>query len=532
MGEQFHRSVERAFENAIYSSDLILTGRKLREFPPIDDETRRDLSDTINADLSRNLFIEFPSILSTFRSLERLNLYHNAMKTIPEEICQLQQLKHLDLSRNQLTNLPSIVCQLKNLEILHLNNNKIEKLPDEIGQFERLIELDLSQNEIEQIPNSIGSIKSLRTFEIRRNFLIELPEDFCLLKLIRFDCSSNRLKKLPLNLRHMNTLIELHIENNPLENPPTSICTLGLLHVMKFLHSQAMKEEKQRGFLTEFELNAKYRNSFSFQGKRSNSQLDKTFLSSDSGYLTTESNEKNLGDDDSVHSMSNEQSFPCLTLSLADEFSKELARQRENYQRKKSQAQQLKEHFLRQLSENDDHQKLSSRRSHHQPRSMSMGPSQSRRSFQRSNPLINGRDFHLTDGHCRSEENEIPPRSLKEKSQNENEIRQILETKLKIHLPRDLNEALNDGVVLCHFINQLHPHSIPSIHVPSPSVPKLSSAKSRRNWDNFLLASRQNGVAEVERYSQLIDFHRLKRHLNSLIADSHQHSQSYEQTDV
>lgn len=103
-----------------------------------------------------------------------------------------------------------------------------------------------------------------------------------------------------------------------------------------------------------------------------------------------------------------------------------------------------------------------------------MGPSQSRRSFQRSNPLINGRDFHLTDGHCRSEENAIRHRSLKEKSQNENEIRQILETKLKIHLPRDLNEALNDGVVLCHFINQLHPHSIASIHVPSPSVVRFS----------------------------------------------------------
>lgn len=187
MGEQFHRSVERAFENAIYSSDLILTGRNLREFPPIDDETRRDLSDTINAgaffflfsfsnwkkklffsfeDLSRNRFIEFPSILSTFRSLERLNLYHNAIKIIPEEICQLQQLKHLDLSRNQLTNLPSIVCQLKNLEILHLNNNKIEKLPDEIGQFERLIEFVMRKFVFSSVHNAF----SFRLgFESKRN---------------------------------------------------------------------------------------------------------------------------------------------------------------------------------------------------------------------------------------------------------------------------------------------------------------------------------------------------------------------------
>ena len=96
MAELFNRSVERAFEQAVYSADLILTGRKLREFPPIDPK-QIDLSDTITADLSRNRLTEFPSILCQFRSLERLNLYHNAIKSIPEEISQLQQLKFLDL---------------------------------------------------------------------------------------------------------------------------------------------------------------------------------------------------------------------------------------------------------------------------------------------------------------------------------------------------------------------------------------------------------------------------------------------------
>lgn len=46
------------------------------------------------------------------------------------------------------------------------------------------------------------------------------------------------------------------------------ICTLGLLHIMRYLLLEAMKEEKRKGLLTEHEINNKYRNSFSYQGSR------------------------------------------------------------------------------------------------------------------------------------------------------------------------------------------------------------------------------------------------------------------------
>ena len=40
-------------------------------------------------------------------------------------------------------------------------------------------------------------------------------------------------------------------------------------------------------------------------------------------------------------------------------------------------------------------------------------------------------------------------------------------------LPDDLASALSDGVVLCHFINQIRPRSVQSIHVPSQAVVSL-----------------------------------------------------------
>uniref|UniRef100_A0A3Q3JZX4 Calponin-homology (CH) domain-containing protein n=1 Tax=Monopterus albus TaxID=43700 RepID=A0A3Q3JZX4_MONAL len=68
--------------------------------------------------------------------------------------------------------------------------------------------------------------------------------------------------------------------------------------------------------------------------------------------------------------------------------------------------------------------------------------------------------------------------------------------RLKVSLPSDLGAALTDGVVLCHLANHVRPRSVPSIHVPSPAVPKLTMAKCRRNVENFLEACRRIGVPQ------------------------------------
>jgi hypothetical protein len=42
-----------------------------------------------------------------------------------------------------------------------------------------------------------------------------------------------------------------------------------------------------------------------------------------------------------------------------------------------------------------------------------------------------------------------------------------------VTLPDDIGYALSDGVVLCHFINQIRPRSVQSIHVPSQAVVRI-----------------------------------------------------------
>ncbi|KAF7651002.1 hypothetical protein LDENG_00117580 [Lucifuga dentata] len=86
---------------------------------------------------------------------------------------------------------------------------------------------------------------------------------------------------------------------------------------------------------------------------------------------------------------------------------------------------------------------------------------------------------------------------LREELELMEQLRDSIESRLKVVLPEDLGSSLMDGVVLCHLANHIRPRSVASIHVPSPAMPKLSMAKCRRNVENFLDACRKIGVSEV-----------------------------------
>lgn len=89
-------------------------------------------------------------------------------------------------------------------------------------------------------------------------------------------------------------------------------------------------------------------------------------------------------------------------------------------------------------------------------------------------------------------------RSPKEERPDITQLRKTLESRLKITLPEDLGEALSNGTVLCQLVNHIRPRTVSIIHIPSPAVPKLSSAKCRLNVENFIAACRKLGVPETE----------------------------------
>ncbi|XP_041655453.1 DISP complex protein LRCH3 isoform X2 [Cheilinus undulatus] len=96
------------------------------------------------------------------------------------------------------------------------------------------------------------------------------------------------------------------------------------------------------------------------------------------------------------------------------------------------------------------------------------------------------------------EETRAAPPLVGEDAELVEQLRKNIEARLKVSLPSDLGAALTDGVVLCHLANHVRPRSVPSIHVPSPAVPKLTMAKCRRNVENFLEACRRIGVPQTQ----------------------------------
>ncbi|KAM8899094.1 leucine-rich repeat and calponin homology domain-containing protein 2 isoform 2-T2 [Spinachia spinachia] len=240
--QQYHtaRSLDRALEDAGCSGILNLSGRRLREYPGLS----YDLTDTTQADLSKNRLTEIPPEVCLFAPLESLNLYHNCIKCVPEAIINLQMLTYLDISRNLLSVLPKYLFSLP-LKVLLVSNNKLVSIPEEIGKARELMELDVSCNEIQVLPAQVGRLHALRELNIRKNCLHILPEELADLPLIQLDFSCNKITEIPPGYRKLRQLQHIILDNNPMQSPPAQICLKGKVHIFKYLNIQACRTDKK-----------------------------------------------------------------------------------------------------------------------------------------------------------------------------------------------------------------------------------------------------------------------------------------------
>nr|XP_041568118.1 leucine-rich repeat and calponin homology domain-containing protein 4 isoform X3 [Taeniopygia guttata] len=228
---------ERALEEAEASGTLSLAGRRLRAFPAAA-ARRWDLSDTTQADLSRNRFAEVPEAACRLVSLEALSLHHNCLRSVPPAIANLHSLAHLDLSRNQLSSLPACLCLLP-LRVLNASNNRLARLPPNLGTLRTLRQLDVGGNRLRALPPGLGQLRALRDLSVRRNELAVLPDELSELPLVRLDFSCNRVVAIPRCFRRLRHLQVLLADNNPLQFPPAQICLKGKVHIFKYLEAEA-----------------------------------------------------------------------------------------------------------------------------------------------------------------------------------------------------------------------------------------------------------------------------------------------------
>ncbi|XP_020414925.1 putative disease resistance protein RGA3 [Prunus persica] len=106
-------------------------------------------------------------LISQVKCLRTLNLSHNSLKEVPNEVGELVHLRYLDLSENfDLMKLPDTMCNLINLQTLRLIRCwALKRLPEGMGKLINLQHLHVMGCVDLKLPKGIARLTSLQTLD-------------------------------------------------------------------------------------------------------------------------------------------------------------------------------------------------------------------------------------------------------------------------------------------------------------------------------------------------------------------------------
>eukprot|EP01147_Barroeca_monosierra_P010860 gene10860-2935_t len=203
--------LEEAFSCAIETGSLLLPSLQLRKFPELSDVDAADLveldisgnrlvqlppkleemQELEQLNCAHNIITKIPD-LSNLKSLTVLQ--RNQLSKLPDEICFLP-LQILDVSSNKLTQLPACISRLsETLVDLNLSNNNLELLPDEVCQLFQLRELSVGRNKLDRLPTDLGQLQALVSLDVSNNSITKLPISIAaIVKLTTLNVENNPL---------------------------------------------------------------------------------------------------------------------------------------------------------------------------------------------------------------------------------------------------------------------------------------------------------------------------------------------------
>ncbi|KFV60435.1 Leucine-rich repeat and calponin homology domain-containing protein 1, partial [Tyto alba] len=503
--------------------------------------------------LSRNQLSSLPACLCGL-PLKVLIASNNKLGSLPEEIGQLKQLMELDVSCNEITALPQQIGQLKSLKELNVRRNYLEVLPQELVQLP-LVKFDFSCNKVLVIPICFRKMVQLQVLLLENNPLQSPPAQICtkgkvhIFKYLTVQaCQIKTADSL-----YLNAIEQQHLPQPVEESKKDSDSGVGSDNGDKRLSATEPSDEDTISFnvpmsdILEEDQVVK-----EDSGHHGNSRKVEFHQGSSHLIVNDESRETGNQFDESdtltTEFMSYIKATECDELLRIEEDTQWQTDEIINL----SEEQTIDMVMIEQLREAVDLLQDSNRLSMDISESsgVNLYPMEPARALEFQESTVNGQmqmemstlgqnDLIVwnTSGQTSHNENKdksptmspttnatipfgLKPRSvflrpqrnlesidpqftirrkmeqMREERELVEQLRENIETRLKICLPEDLGSALMDGVVLCHLVNHVRPRSVGSIHVPSPAVPKLSMAKCRRNVENFLDACRKLGIPE------------------------------------
>ncbi|KAL0591418.1 hypothetical protein ABG067_001449 [Albugo candida] len=161
------------------------------------DEKPWECIDLCKIDVSHNNITQIREDIGTLETLSHFKMSQNALKGLPKGFFKLLQLVDVDLSHNQFSAcFPGEVGDLRNLRELNLSHNNLTALPESIGNLTFLENLSIDNNRLRTLPDSIGKCSRLHALSVQ----------------------SNQLSCLPKSLKHLSAITALHLCKNQLVN--------------------------------------------------------------------------------------------------------------------------------------------------------------------------------------------------------------------------------------------------------------------------------------------------------------------------
>ncbi|XP_076603147.1 leucine-rich repeat and calponin homology domain-containing protein 1 isoform X21 [Chaetodon auriga] len=504
------------------------------------------LQSLTSLNLSRNQLASLPACLCGL-PLRVLNASNNKLVSLPETIGQLHSLMELDISCNEITALPRHIGRLKALRELNVRRNLLCVLPEDLADLP-LVKFDFSCNKVSTIPVCYRKMKQLQALQLENNPLQSPPAQICIKGKIHIfkylSIEACRSEKMPdslylpvmerLNLSQPTTGSVEDMEQQKKQDSDSGVgsdngdkrlsatepsdedsfsLNVPMSHITE---EEAISKDNSSEHITsltadpnsdsvrlieESPMEAK-RDQFIYR----DSALSTNFINYIKGRTAADLDEPLRIEEDShwpIEQVSKVTEGTELHIDMINQLKEavELLQDpsRVNTERNDLSGVQLYpvemvsvEESLNGQDSDDDVTTMKQ-----DDRSPASGPS----SF--SSPVFGLKPRSVFLRSHKSLESVDPQFTMRRKMEQLREelelmeqLRDSIESRLKVVLPEDLGSSLMDGIVLCHLANHIRPRSVASIHVPSPAVPKLSMAKCRRNVENFLDACRKIGVPE------------------------------------
>nr|XP_048310037.1 DISP complex protein LRCH3 isoform X14 [Myodes glareolus] len=513
---------------------LIASNNKLVSLP----EEIGHLRHLTELDVSCNEIQTVPSQIGNLEALRDFNVRRNHLVRLPEELAEVPLIR-LDFSCNKVTAIPVCYRNLRHLQVITLENNPLQSPPAQIcikGKIHIFKYLNIQACKIapdlpdyERRPLGFGSCHE----ELYSRPYGALDSGFNSVDSGDKRWSGNEptdeFSDLPLRVAEITKEQRLRRESQYQENRSSVVVSNGGvehdLDQIDYIDSCTTEEEendvKQPRGLDANSLSSQFmayieQRRITHEGSPVKPVAIREFQKTEdvrryshqsrvpaepSSVLSLPPNHNRLSHSDFELHQRREQSVECTrreaqlaALQYEEEKIRTKQIQREAVldfvKQKASQSPQ------KQQPPGDDECPLPSRRSQHTDDSALL-VSDDRVNVTSSFPMTEtGRASPLLSSAPAPDPADPVTRQREEELKLIDQLRKHIEYRLKVSLPCDLGAALTDGVVLCHLANHVRPRSVPSIHVPSPAVPKLTMAKCRRNVENFLEACRKIGVPQ------------------------------------